>query len=208
MDVSCFTLGCLVLMQMTSILVLLNPTYDLRRLSKYINSTIRYRKSYLILTIIIYFGVIIYYGMIKPLQTIHDMISDTSYNEFQKITLLSQIEKNYIITGFSLFLFIVLYGVRSLVMYAANLLSLSIATTESLPKRKSTKENGELYPENILPNLLRVKRSVSYETIMFASEFRDRLKTILKNNELPHNSRAISNILYSNVNKQSMFQLN
>lgn len=199
MDVSCLTLGCLVLIQMTGILVLLNPTYDLRRLSKYIDA-IRYRKSYLILATVVYFGLIIYYGMITPLQAIHDMISNNILNEFQKMVILSQIEKNYIITGFSLFLFIVLYGVKSLVMYAANLLNLSIATTESIPTRKLAKENKELYPENILPNLLRVKRSASYETIMFANEFRERLKTILKNSELPHNSHAISNILHSNVN--------
>lgn len=39
---------------------------------------------------------------------------------------------------------------------------------------------------NILPNLLRVKRSISYETILFTNELREHLKNILRN-EFPRN---------------------
>lgn len=201
MEASSIILGCLLLLQMTGVLLLLNPIYDVRRVTKYINNIIRYRRTCFVASIALYFGLVIYYGMVMPLQNIHNLISSNVLSEYEKVVFLSRIEKNYLIAGFSLFLFIVLYGIRSLVSYAANLLELSIATSESIVLRKSVREQkNEFYRETILPNLLRVKRSVSYETIMFANEFREQLKTILKNTAIPHNGCTISNILHSNVN--------
>ncbi|XP_045450451.1 uncharacterized protein LOC123659247 [Melitaea cinxia] len=202
MDASCIILGCLLLIQMAVILVLLNPIYDLRRVTKYMNNITKRHRSFCSFLIATYFSFILYHGMYMPLQDVYNLIANNFLNEYEKMVLLSRVEKNYLIAGFSLFLFIVLYGIRSLVSYASSLLELSIATGESKvlhPSYKSQKKTVFL-PELILPNLLRVKRSVSYETILFAKELREQLKTILKNAEFSDNSWPISNILHTDVN--------
>ncbi|CAH2087620.1 unnamed protein product [Euphydryas editha] len=201
MDASCIILGCLLLIQMAAILVLLNPIYDLRRVTKYMNNLTKHHRSYYLFLVATYFSLIIYLGMYLPLQNIHNLIANNFLNEYEKMVLLSRVEKNYLIAGFSLFLFIVLYGIRCLLSYAASLLELSIATGESKvlhPTSKSQKKRIFL-PELILPNLLRVKRSVSYETILFAKELREQLKTILKNAEFSDNGCTISNIVHTDV---------
>ncbi|XP_045501263.1 uncharacterized protein LOC123698598 [Colias croceus] len=179
MDVSCIILGCFLLFQMAVILTMLNPMYDIRKLLVYFNRAMKSCKAYYS-SIALYFFVIIYYGMFIPLLNISKLISNKIPNEYEKLVLLSRIERNYLIAGFSLFLFIVLYGVRTLVSYAASLLHISMLTSETLISRKKR------FPsENILPNLLRVKRSVSYESILFANE---ELRMILKRVDFPHNS--------------------
>ncbi|XP_047532883.1 uncharacterized protein LOC125067975 [Vanessa atalanta] len=203
MDASCIILGCLLLIQMAAIVVLLNPIYDLRRRARHMNNILKRHRSYYFLLVGVYFSFVVYLGMFIPLQNIHNLIANNFLNKYEKLVLLSRAEKNYLIASFSLFLFIVLNGVRSLTSYAANILELSIATNASLALRKSLKSQNKevLPPVHILPNLLRVKRSVSYETILFAKELREYLKNILKNAELPYNSCTISNILQANVDR-------
>ncbi|XP_050350344.1 uncharacterized protein LOC126773432 [Nymphalis io] len=202
MDASCIILGCLILLQMAAIAVLLNPIYDLRRIDRHMNNIMKRHRSYYLLLVGVYFSFVLYLGMFIPLLNIHNLITNNFLNKYEKLVLLSRAEKNYLIAGFSLFLFIVLYGVRSLISYAAKLLELSISTSESIVLRKSHKsrKKGVFFPEHILPNLLRMKRSVSYETILFAKELREKLKAILKNAELPYNSCTISSVLYTDVN--------
>ncbi|XP_072938265.1 uncharacterized protein [Epargyreus clarus] len=200
MDTSCIVLGCLLLIQMAIILVMLNPIYDVRKISKHVNRTIKNYRNLYFLSIIIYFGSVIYLGMYIPLQNIHQLLYAKKLGEYDKLVLLTRVEKNYIIAGFSLFLLVVLYGVRALISYASSILEMSIATRESLVIKSHSKElkkKAFLLPENILPNLLRVKRSVSYENILFANELREQLKAILKNAEYPRSTSTISSILDS-----------
>lgn len=201
MDTSCIALGCLLLIQMALILVLLNPIYDVRKITKQVNRTIKdYRTSYF-MGIILYFGSVVYLGMFIPLQNIYRLLYAKKLNEYEKLVLFTRVEKNYIIAGFSLFLLVVLYGVKALISYASSILEVSIATRESLVIKSHSKELKKkefLLQENILPNLLRVKRSVSYENILFANELREQLKAILKNTEYVHYTPSISSILDPN----------
>ncbi|OWR49343.1 uncharacterized protein LOC116768186 [Danaus plexippus] len=203
MDAGSVILGSLVLVQMSGILVLLNPIYDVRKVTRCMNNLIRKHRTFYFLGIAVYFICVVYLGMYIPLQNIHYLISQKNPNEYEKLNLLNRIEKNYLIAGFSLFLFVVLYGIRALISYASSLLEISVATSESIMMSQSSKteKKGFFLPNNILPNLLRVKRSVSYETILFANELRDQLKMILRNVEFPHNSYAISNILETHIKR-------
>lgn len=191
MDVSCMVLSCLLLMQMALILIMLNPIYDVRKITRYINRTIKYHRVYYSLVIFIYFLSVIYLGMFIPLQCVHKLIFGSYVEDVDKLILLRKVEKNYIITGFSLFLVVVIYGVRALVSYTACMVELSQRSNESLVIDAHTSKSGErkalCSSLNILPNLLRVKRSISYETILFTNELREHLKNILRNDEFPHN---------------------
>ncbi|XP_046966879.1 uncharacterized protein LOC124534882 [Vanessa cardui] len=206
MDASCIILGCLLLIQMAAILMLLNPIHDLRRRARQMNNIMKRHRSYCFLLLGVYFSCVVYLGMFIPLQNIYNLIANNFLNKYEKLVLLSRVEKNYLIAGFSVFLFIVLNGVRSLTIYAANVLELSIATNSLAleESRNSHKLNKVKVPPPvlILPNLLRVKRSISCETILFAKELREYLKTILKNAELPYNSCTITNILQANVDRK------
>ncbi|XP_023936328.2 uncharacterized protein LOC112044655 [Bicyclus anynana] len=190
MDPSCIVLSCLLMFQMTSTLVFLNPVNDVRKTTRALNNMVKNYKSLYYLGILLYFGAVAYLGIISPLKKIHLLITNNVLNEFEKMLALHQIEKNYFIAGFSLFMFVVLYGVRALTAYAATLLQLSISSSQSFvgrhtrEQKKSLGRNGKTFtPENILPNLLKVKRSVSYETILFGSELREQLRALFKNTE-------------------------
>lgn len=184
MDVSCMVLSCVLLMQMALILIMLNPVYDVRKITRYINRTIKYHRIYYGFVIVSYFISIIYLGMFIPLNSVHKLIFGSYVEDVEKLILLRKVEKNYIITGFSLFLVVVLYGVRALVSYTACMVELSKRSNESLVINSDASKTGEkkvlCSSLNILPNLLRVKRSISYETILFTNELREHLKNILR----------------------------
>ncbi|CAH2242383.1 jg12964 [Pararge aegeria aegeria] len=196
MDASCIILGCLLMFQMTTVLVLLNPINDVRKSTRAMNNIAKYHKTYYYLAVTLYFGVIAYFGIITPLQKIHNLITNNALNEYEKLIALHGIEKNYFIAGFSLFMIVVLYGIRALVTYASTLLQLLISTSQSVVGRNTTREQkrsqAAFSSENILPNLLRVKRSVSYETTLFANELREQLKTMFRNAETRKNADYVT----------------
>lgn len=196
MDVSSMVLSCVLLMQMALILIMLNPVYDVRKITRYINRTIKYHRLYYSFVIVSYFISIIYLGMFIPLNSVHTLIFGSCVEDVEKLILLRKVEKNYIITGFSLFLVVVIYGVRALVSYTACMVELSKRSNESLvinSDAAKTEEKKALCSSlNILPNLLRVKRSISYETILFTNELRNHLKSILRN-DFPRNPSAQKN---------------
>lgn len=182
---------------MTSVLVLLNPINDVRKTTKTLNSFVRYNTNYYYLAIAVYFGIIVYLGMYVPLYRIHELITSNVLTKTEKLEALYQIEKTYFIAGFSLFMFVVLYGVRALISYAATLLQLSISTSQSIVGLQEQKKSQVVFsPENILPNLLRVKRSVSYETILYANDLREQLMAAFK---LAGNQSNANDVVTSNI---------
>ncbi|XP_026325903.1 uncharacterized protein LOC113234683 [Hyposmocoma kahamanoa] len=197
MDVSCMVLSCVLLIQMALILIMLNPVYDVRKITRFINKTIKYHQFCYSLVIISYFLSIIYLGMFIPLHSIHKLIFGSYVEDVEKLILLRKIEKNYIITGFSLFLVVVIYGVRALVSYTACMVELTRRSNDSLNVISDGMKNGEkkniCSSLNILPNLLRAKRSISYETILFTNELRNHLKNILRN-DFPRNLSVQKNV--------------
>lgn len=188
MDIGCILLTCMLLVQMVMILVMLNPVYDVRKITRYLNYSIKLHKRCYCATILSYFFTVIYLGMYLPLQNVHHLIFEGCMNDMEKLVLLRKIEKNYIIAGFSLFLVVVLYGVRALISYTASLIELTEKSSEPLVIGQESKDSKKALCSsvNILPNLLRVKRSISYETILFTNELRDQLKNVLRNVEFPH----------------------
>lgn len=189
MDSSCIILTCLLLLQMAMVLIMLNPAYDVRKLTKLINlTTKKFRRAYFLL-IGAYFSFVIYLGMFIPLQNIQVLIFTNDLAPYEKLILLSRIEKNYIIAGFSLFLVIVMYGVRALLSYTASLARLTKRSSEAFVM--NTKKRAE----DILPNLLRVKRSISYEAILCTNELKEHLKIMMKNIEQTPNRCTLSSIL-------------
>lgn len=189
-------LSCVLLMQMALILIMLNPVYDVRKITRYINRTIKYHRLYYSFVIVSYFFSIIYLGMFIPLHSVHKLIFGSYVEDVEKLILLRKVEKNYIITGFSLFLVVVIYGVRALVSYTACMVELSKRSNESLvidsDAAKAPEKKVLCSSLNILPNLLRVKRSISYETILFTNELREHLKNILRN-DFPRNPSSQKN---------------
>ncbi|XP_026741161.1 uncharacterized protein LOC113503413 [Trichoplusia ni] len=194
MDASCMILTGLLLIQMAMVLIMLNPIYDVRKLTQFIsNLTKNYRRTYLFF-VAFYFTSVLYLGMYLPLQSIHKLIFNVGLHEYDKLILLHNVEKNYITAGFSLFLVVVIYGVRALLSYTASLTLLAEKRSQPLIVRSKSKEKC-VPNESILPNLLRVKRSISYETVLFTNELREQLKVIIKSVEYPHERCALSSIL-------------
>ncbi|XP_075979572.1 uncharacterized protein LOC142978862 [Anticarsia gemmatalis] len=200
MDVSCITLSLLLLIQMAVILTMLNPIYDVRKITKLINGLTKDYKRIYMSFIMFYFTSVLYLGMYIPLQSIHKLIFNTSLKEYDKLILLHSVEKNYITAGFSLFLVVVIYGVKALLSYTASLSCLT--DKQSSPLIVESKSRDNIVPaEPFLPNLLRVKRSISYETILFTNELREQLKNIIKSVEYPQQRSTLSSILEaSNAN--------
>lgn len=197
MDGSCIFLTFMLLIQMAMILIMLNPVYDVRKIAQYLTSATKsYRCAYYSI-VSTYFGTVVYLGMYIPLQNIHKLIFSKVINEYEKLILLSRIEKNYIIAGFSLFLVVVMYGVRGLLSYASSLLELTDRQSDSLMVRSDAKMEKKVFglSESILPNLLRVKRSISYETILFTNDLREQLKAVIRSVDYPHNRCTLSSIL-------------
>lgn len=175
---------------------MLNPNYDVRKITAVITNITMNHRSFYMASLIFYFTSVIYLGMLIPMLSILNMVYD-NYDENDKLMELHCLEKNYITAGFSLFLVVVMYGLRSLITYTASLIT--VAENEQLPlvARVKSKTNHFLEPtrDNILPSLLRVKRSVSYETFIFTKELRDHLKIIIKSAELTSNGSTLSTIL-------------
>lgn len=196
MATNCMVLTCLLLVQMATLLIMLNPIYDAAKLTQFINNfTKDYRRTYLFF-IAFYFTSVLYLGMYLPLQSIHTLIFSNHLHEYDKLSLLHSIEKNYITAGFSLFLVVVIYGVRALLAYTA---SLSAFTKQVVPAKVATRSKAHALNESILPNLLRVKRSISYETVLFTNELKEKLKIIIRGVEYPLVPQsALANILEAN----------
>lgn len=200
MDVSCIILTCLLLTQMALVLVMLNPGYDVRKITQCINGTARKYKSLFLIGLAFYFASVLYLGMYLPLRDISDLIFGDFTSDYDKLLLLSKAEKNYIVAGFSLFLVVVIYGVKSLVSYTACLVELSDRQNDSLAAPSQSKFTKLCFPGNspgnhVVPGLLKVKRSISYETILFTKELREQLKTMIRNVEFPNNRCTLSSIL-------------
>ncbi|CAH0588194.1 unnamed protein product [Chrysodeixis includens] len=197
MDASCMILTGLLLVQMAMVLIMLNPIYDVRLLTQFIGHVTKsYKRTYFFL-IAFYFTSVLYLGMYLPLQSIHKLIFNVGLHEYDKLILLHNVEKNYITAGFSLFLIVVIYGVRALLSYTASLSILTEKQSQPLIVKSESRERI-VNNENILPNLLRVKRSISYETVLFTNELREQLKVIIKSVEYPHERCALSSILEAN----------
>ncbi|CAH0399373.1 unnamed protein product [Chilo suppressalis] len=197
MDGSCIFLTFMLLLQMGLILVMLNPIYDVRKITHHIGEATKNYRTVYYCTVLAYFLSVVYLGMYIPLQNIHTLIFSNYLNEYEKLILLSRIEKNYIIAGFSLFLVVVIYGVRGLLSYAASLLEMNDRHSDPLMIHSDTKLEKKVFglSESILPNLLRVKRSISYETILFTNELREQLKAVIRNVDFPLNKCTLSSIL-------------
>lgn len=197
MDASCIFLTFMLLIQMAMILIMLNPVYDVRKLTQFITSATKGHRVCYFCTVTSYFVSVVYLGMYIPLQNIHKLIFSKVLNEYEKLILLNRIEKNYIIAGFSLFLVVVMYGVRALLSYSASLVEITDRQSDTLMVHSDSKLEKKVFglSENILPNLLRVKRSISYETILFTNELREQLKAVIRNVDFPHNRCTLSSIL-------------
>ncbi|XP_013200780.1 uncharacterized protein LOC106143279 [Amyelois transitella] len=205
MDGTCIYLTIILLTQMCFTLGMLNPIHDIKKIASIIRMTTTKRRSSYFICILVYFCSIIYLGMYIPLQNIHRLIFSGSFTEYEKLLLLNRIERNYIIAGFSLFLVVVMYGVRSLVTYTADLADITERQVPLLFDRnnpRNGKNNAIGVRENILPGLLRVKRSISYETILFTNELREHLKAVIKNIALPQGNCTLSSLLETNTLKQ------
>lgn len=194
MDASYIFLSFLLLIQMALILTMLNPVYDVRKITSCINNLTKgYRRLYVML-ISIYFFSVIYFGMYIPLQNVHKLIFYDYVKEYDKMILLHNVEKNYITAGFSLFLVVVMCGVRSLISYTANLSSMM--AKRSAPLIVQTRSTGFHSSENLPLSFLRVKRSMSYEIVLFTNELREQLKNIMKSFEyLPQDTPVLSTVL-------------
>ncbi|XP_053611250.1 uncharacterized protein LOC128675712 [Plodia interpunctella] len=202
MDGTCIYLTIILLLQMCFTLGMLNPIHDVRRIASLIRlTTLKCTSSYFVI-VMIYFCSIVYLGMYIPLQNIHRLIFTEDYNEYEKLVLLTRIERNYIIAGFSLFLVVVMYGIRSLVTYTADLTHITERQVPFIGEKDISMKNVSGISENILPGLLRVKRSISYETILFTNELRDHLKAVIKNIGLPQSNCTLSSLLETNTLKQ------
>nr|XP_049702426.1 uncharacterized protein LOC110370375 [Helicoverpa armigera] len=200
MDASCIILSCLLMIQMAMVLTMLNPIYDVTKLTQFINDVTKsYRRTYLF-SIAFYFTSVLYLGMYIPLQSIHKLIFTVNLHEYDKLTLLHNVEKNYLTAGFSLFLVVVIYGVRALLSYTASLSVLTEKESHHSVDCSKEKTSNKLN-SNLLPKLLRVKRSISYETVFFTNELREQLKLIIRNVDFPHDKTALSSLL--GVNRSS-----
>lgn len=201
MATGCMVLTCMLLFQMAAILIMLNPIYDAKKLTQFINDTTKhYRRTYIFL-IAFYFTSILYLGMYLPLQSVHTLIFSNHLLDYDKLNLLHSIEKNYITAGFSLFLVVVLYGVRALLAYTASLpkytdnRGLSVQFHQGLPVPvHHDRPKNHVVNANILPKVLRVKRSISFETVLFTNELREKLKLLIKNAN-PNEKSALVSIL-------------
>lgn len=182
MDSSCIILTGMLLIQMIMTLTMLNPVYDVRKLNNYINNTVNRFKGSFFLLIGAYFCFVIYLGMFTPLQRIQELIFSNKMTDYEKLLLLSRIEKNYIVAGFSLFQVVVLYGVRALLSYTASLLLLTKKSSHPLVQHSSSRK--AMY---ILPNLLKTKRSISYEDILCSDELKEQFRNIITHFN-PHNN--------------------
>ncbi|KOB69116.1 Multidrug resistance ABC transporter ATP-binding and permease protein [Operophtera brumata] len=168
-------------------LSMLNSAYDICNLNNSVVYSIRKFKRTYFLLVAAYFSFVIYLGMFIPLQQIQALIFCNNLSEYEKVVLLSRVEKNYIVAGFSLFLVVVLYGLKALLSYTANLALLANkCNPRSVPNLRSKN------PIDILPDLLKMKRSVSYEAISCSNELKEQLRIIMKNLNLPPNRYVYS----------------
>lgn len=193
MDMGCVALTFIVLTQMIIVLAMLNPVYDVRKIITSINNRTSDHKNIYYAIVVLYFSSVVIFGMYYPLQNMYSMIFSDELDAHNKLVLLARVEKNYIVAGFSLFLVVVLYGVRALLSYTANLLQIVEKTSESVLSR-TTSEKMAFNDQTILPNLLRVKRSISYEAVLCNNEPKDRFKILVKNFNYHQNKNVFSSI--------------
>ncbi|XP_013149232.1 PREDICTED: uncharacterized protein LOC106111643 [Papilio polytes] len=183
MDLYFFVLTCLLVLQMSLVSAFLNPANDVRKITRYINKTVRKYKNYYLTAMLLYFVVVIYLGMYTPLMSTIKLIFGGQQDKYEKLIIVSNMEKIYIMGGFSLFLFVVSCGVRSLISYTAKLLESSVYSISKISSLYGPKNKGlALDNVNILPHLLRMTRSTS--SIGVNKVLKDQLKAIIKNIEV------------------------
>lgn len=202
MDMGCLILTLIMLTQMSTILYILNPIYDIRKTITFINDKTRDYKTIYYALIATYFLSVVTLGMYVPLHNIYTMIFSIELDDYDKVILLSRVEKNYIIAGFSLFLLVVLYGMRELLIYTANLAFI----VEKISKTAGFKNapNRDLNVENILPKLLRVKRSISKEAFLCTKELQEDLIAMMKNLRYTQYQNIVSRVFEMTNNNQEM----
>lgn len=169
MDSSCITLTCVLLLQMTLSLIMLNPVYDVRKLTDFLSHvTTHYKKTYVCL-VVLYFLIIVYLGMYIPLQNIRSLLFQRNLPAHDKMILLGRMEKHYIIAGFSLFMVVILFGIRALLCYTSTLLQLT--------KKSSAMLLRDTVKGNTIADSWKMKRSISYECICL-NDLADQLTTM------------------------------
>lgn len=202
MDMGCLILTLIMLTQMSTILYILNPIYDIRKTITFINDKTRDYKTIYYALIATYFLSVVTLGMYVPLHNIYTIIFSIELDDYDKVILLSRVEKNYIIAGFSLFLLVVLYGMRELLIYTANLAF--IVEKISKPAGFKNAPNRDLNVENILPKLLRVKRSISKEAFLCTKELQEDLIAMMKNLRYTQYQNIVSRVFEMTNNNQEM----
>ncbi|XP_061719454.1 uncharacterized protein LOC133526758 [Cydia pomonella] len=171
MDSHCAVAAVLLFIQMVMVLVMLNPAYDLRKITNYLNEKTEKYKTYVTLAIALYFGIILYIGVYSPIRNIIELSEDIDQDERELIMICT--EKNCIMTGFSVFLAVIIYGIKYLVSYTVSLVEQSDRQI-ALPQPK-------LLRPTTLTSALKMKRSISYETILLARDLREQLNLLMRN---------------------------
>ncbi|XP_063539750.1 uncharacterized protein LOC134748858 [Cydia strobilella] len=173
MDAHCVVASVLLFIQMVMVLVMLNPAYDLRKITNYLNEKIEKYKAYVTLAIALYFAIILYIGVYSPIQNIIELGLCEHINQDERELIMICTEKNCIMTGFSVFLAVIIYGIKCLVSYTASLVEQS--------DRQITLPQLKLLRPTTLTSALKMKRSISYETILLAKDLREQLNLLMRN---------------------------
>lgn len=178
---------------------MLNPVYDVRKIITYINKHTSNFKTLYYTFVSLYFISVIFLGMYIPLRNIHSMIFSDELDAYDKLILLRRVEKNYILAGFSLFLLVVLYGVRTLLSYTANLVDLVEKSSEPVVFQTISGKMGPI-DESLELSTLKVKKSVSLEAILCTNELKDRLRLLVKTLNYQQYKTALSSVFETSRN--------
>ncbi|CAH2049122.1 unnamed protein product, partial [Iphiclides podalirius] len=128
--------------------------------------------------------------MYTPLMSVIRLIinKNDEHSEYNKAIILHNVEKIYIMAGFSLFLYFVAHGVTALISYAAHLLDMVCSTCKGLDKRENESNDCAIENVDILPYLLRMKRSVHQNAMTIKRGQKGFPKFIPKDSELQQNN--------------------
>ncbi|XP_063626977.1 uncharacterized protein LOC134798519 [Cydia splendana] len=173
MDAHCVVAAALLFIQMVIVLVMLNPAYDQRKITDYINEKTEKYKANVAVVIAVYFAIILYIGVYSPIQNIIMLRLCKHIDQNERELIMICTEKNCIMTGFSIFLAVIIYGIKCLVSYTASLVEQSDRQI-ALPQLK-------LLRPTTLTTAMKMKRSMSYETILMARDLREQLSLLMRN---------------------------
>lgn len=174
---------CLILfLQVTAILTLINPLCDPSIIAyKSQRNLSRYSKSFLYVLAISHVTFVSIFGICHPLLRISTLAFETQNHSFAKFMMVSEAEKLFMISGFSLFLSVVIVGIKNMMEYS---LKLTACITEShretniiRPTKRVAKERNN--HQNILASVLKLKKSTSYENFLFNSDLTDSLRMLV-----------------------------